>query len=39
MKKNNASLCNGDLKCNEINVEIKVSNGGEKNNNFNLNYV
>ena len=26
MTKNNASLCNGDLKCNEINVEIKENN-------------
>jgi hypothetical protein len=35
MTKNNASLCNGDLKCNEIDVEIKTSNGGKKNNKFN----
>ena len=36
MTKNNASLCNGDLKCNEINVEIKVSTGGKENNKFNF---
>lgn len=36
MTKNNASLCNGDLKCNEINVEIKASNGGKENNKFNF---
>lgn len=36
MTKNNASLCNGDLKCNEINVEIKTSNGGKENNKFNF---
>ncbi len=35
MTKNNASFCNGDLKCNELNVEIKVSNGGKENNKFN----
>lgn len=35
MTKNNASCCNGDLKCNELNVEIKVSNGGKENNKFN----
>ena len=34
MTKNNASSCNGDLKCNEINVEIKASNGGKENNKF-----
>lgn len=36
MTKNNASSCNGDLKCNEINLEIKVSNGGKRNNKFNF---
>lgn len=36
MTKNNASLCNGDLKYNEINVEIKASNGGKENNKFNF---
>ncbi len=36
MTKNNASLCKGDLKCNEINVEIKASNGGKENNKFNF---
>lgn len=36
MTKNNASLCNGDLKCNETNVEIKASNGGKENNKFNF---
>ena len=36
MTKNNASSCNGDLKCNEINVEIKASNGGKENNKFNF---
>lgn len=36
MTKNNASLCNGDLKYNEINVEIKASNGGKENNQFNF---
>jgi hypothetical protein len=36
MIKNNASSCNGDLKCNEINVEIKASNGGKDNNKFNF---
>jgi hypothetical protein len=35
MTKNNASSCNGDLKCNETNVEIKASNGGKENNKFN----
>lgn len=35
MTKNNASDCNGDLKCNETNVEIKASNGGKENNKFN----
>lgn len=36
MTKNNASYCNGDLKCNEINIEIKASNGGKENNKFNF---
>ena len=36
MTKNNASSCNGDLKCNEINLEIKISNGGKENNQFNF---
>lgn len=36
MTKNNASSCNGDLQCNEINVEIKASNGGKENNKFNF---
>lgn len=36
MTKNNVSSCNGDLKCNEVNVEIKTSNGGKENNKFNF---
>lgn len=35
MEKNNASCCNGDLKFNNINYEIKASNGGKENNKFN----
>lgn len=35
MLKNNASSCIGDLVCNDINFEIKVSNGGKENNQFN----
>lgn len=35
MIKNNSSLCNGDLQHNQINFEIKVSNGGKENNKFN----
>jgi len=35
MTKNNASSCNGDLQCNETNIEIKASNGGKENNRFN----
>lgn len=35
MVKNDASLCIGDLKSNEIDIEIKVSNGGKDNNKFN----
>jgi hypothetical protein len=36
MTKNDPSSCNGDLKCNEINVEIKASNGGKENNKFKI---
>lgn len=36
MEKNNASCCNGDLKFNEVNIEIKASNGGKENNKFNF---
>jgi hypothetical protein len=35
MQKNNASSCNGDLKFNDTNIEIKASNGGKENNKFN----
>jgi hypothetical protein len=35
MLKINASSCCGDLSCNGINFEIKVSNGGKENNQFN----
>jgi hypothetical protein len=35
MIKNDASHCIGDLKLNEIDIEIKVSNGGKDNNKFN----
>lgn len=35
MTKISASECNGDLRCNETNIEIKVSNGGKENNKFN----
>jgi len=35
MIKNDASQCIGDLKLNEIDIEIKVSNGGKDNNKFN----
>ena len=35
MSKNSASSCIGDLLCNNINFEIKVSNGGKENNKFN----
>lgn len=35
MLKNDASLCVGDLKHNETNIEIKVSNGGKDHNKFN----
>jgi|688.fasta_scaffold786632_1 hypothetical protein len=36
MTKNNASACNGDLKYNDTNIEIKASNGGKENNKFNF---
>ena len=36
MIKNSASSCIGDLKFNEVNVEIKASNGGKENNKFNF---
>ena len=35
MEKNNASLCKGDLQHNQINFEVKISNGGKENNKFN----
>ena len=35
MTKNNASLCNVDLRCDDANYEIKASNGGKENNKFN----
>ena len=35
MTKISASECNGDLRCNDTNIEIKVSNGGKENNKFN----
>jgi len=35
MIKNNASACKGDLKCRDMNVEIKCSTGGRENRNFN----
>lgn len=35
MTKNNASSCNGDLKCDDTNIELKASNGGKENNKFN----
>jgi len=35
MKKNNSSLCNGDLLHNDTNIEIKASNGGKEHNKFN----
>lgn len=35
MEKNNASLCLGDLQHNQINFELKISNGGKENNRFN----
>jgi hypothetical protein len=36
MSKNNASLCNGDLKQNDTNFELKASLGGQHNNQFNF---
>jgi hypothetical protein len=36
MSKNSASKCVGDVRCNDINYEIKVSNGGKTNNKFNF---
>ena len=36
MFRNNASLCCGDLKFNNINYEIKASNGGKEHNKFNF---
>jgi hypothetical protein len=35
MIKNNSSLCIGDLKYNNKNIEIKISTGGKDNNKFN----
>ena len=35
MTKNTASSCIGDLKYNEIDIEVKASNGGKENNKFN----
>jgi hypothetical protein len=35
MTKNNSSLCIGDLQHNQINIEIKISNGGKENDKFN----
>lgn len=35
MTKNKPSLCIGDLHHNKLNYEIKISNGGKENNNFN----
>jgi hypothetical protein len=35
MTKNNSSQCTGDVRHNQTNFEIKVSNGGRKNNKFN----
>ena len=35
MTKNNASMCNGDLRHNAINIEIKISSGGKEHNKFN----
>ena len=35
MEKNNASLCLGDLQHNQVNFELKISNGGKENNKFN----
>ena len=35
MDKNNPSLCKGDLLREQINYELKISNGGKENNKFN----
>jgi hypothetical protein len=35
MSKNNSSLCIGDLKYKNKNIEIKISTGGKENNKFN----
>lgn len=35
MAKNSASLCIGDLKHNGVDIEVKVSTGGQSNNKFN----
>lgn len=35
MVRNKPSLCIGDLKYNETDIEIKISNGGKENNKFN----
>jgi hypothetical protein len=35
MKKNKASSCTGDVSCNGVNYEIKVSGGGKDHNDFN----
>ena len=35
MTKNDASSCNGDLQYNQMNIEVKASNGGRENNRFN----
>jgi hypothetical protein len=35
MTKNNPSMCNGDLCHNNVNIEIKASNGGKEHNKFN----
>jgi hypothetical protein len=35
MTKNDPSSCNGDLKCNSEDIEIKVSCGGKENDKFN----
>tara|TARA_Y200000002_G_scaffold382452_1_gene399577 strand:+ start:13463 stop:14047 length:585 start_codon:yes stop_codon:yes gene_type:complete len=36
MIKNNASLCIGDLQHNNVNIEVKASNGGKNNKKFNF---
>lgn len=35
LTKNKTSLCIGDLKYKDVNLEIKISNGGKNNNRFN----